>query len=72
MYRTGQSFGFGHVEKVLLGHSDERVTSRGHDRLSVFGIVDAEEALHLRPLARALQARGSLVPTEHGGLATRR
>ena len=68
VYRTGQSFGYGHVEKVLLGQSDERVTSRGHDRLSVFGIVDAEEALHLRPLARALQARGSLVPTEHGGL----
>jgi ATP-dependent DNA helicase RecQ len=35
----------------------------------VFGIVDGEEAHLLRPLARALQARGSLVPTEHGGLA---
>jgi ATP-dependent DNA helicase RecQ len=68
VYRTGQSFGFGHVEKVLLGMSDERVTSRGHDRLSVFGIVSSEEAHHLRPLARALQARGSLAPTEHGGL----
>ena len=69
VYRTGQSFGFGHVEKVLLGMTDERITSRGHDRLSVFGIVSSEEAHHLRPLARALQARGSLVSTEHGGLA---
>ena len=68
VYRTGQSFGFGHVEKVLLGMTDERITSRGHDRLSVFGIVSSEEAHHLRPLARALQARGSLAPTEHGGL----
>jgi ATP-dependent DNA helicase RecQ len=68
VYRTGQSFGFGHVEKVLLGMTDERVTSRGHDRLSVFGIVSGEEAHQLRPLARALQARGSLTPTEHGGL----
>jgi ATP-dependent DNA helicase RecQ len=68
VYRTGQSFGFGHIEKVLLGQSDERVLSRGHDRLSVFGIVDGEESHHLRPLARALQARGSLTPTEHGGL----
>ncbi len=68
VYRTGQSFGFGHIEKVLLGQSDERVTARGHDRLSVFGIVDTEEAHHLRPLSRALQARGSLLPTEHGGL----
>ncbi len=69
VYRTGQSFGFGHIEKVLTGASDERVISRGHDQLSVFGIIAAEEAYLLRPLARALQARGSLVPTEHGGLA---
>jgi ATP-dependent DNA helicase RecQ len=69
VYRTGQSFGFGHIEKVLTGASDERVISRGHDQLSVFGIVSSEEAYLLRPLARALQARGSLVPTEHGGLA---
>jgi ATP-dependent DNA helicase RecQ len=69
VYRTGQSFGFGHIEKVLTGTSDERVIQRGHDQLSVFGIVASEEAYLLRPLARALQARGSLVSTEHGGLA---
>jgi len=69
VYRTGQSYGFGHIEKVLLGQSDERVAGRGHDRLSVFGIVESDEAQLLRPLVRALQARGSLVPTEHGGLA---
>lgn len=68
VYRTGQSFGLGHVEKVLTGAVDERVISRGHDRLSVFGIVGTEEAHLLKPLARALQARGALVPTEHGGL----
>jgi ATP-dependent DNA helicase RecQ len=69
VYRTGQSYGLGHIEKVLLGHDDERVRQRGHDRLTVFGIVGADEAPLLKPLARALQARGSLVPTEHGGLA---
>jgi ATP-dependent DNA helicase RecQ len=68
-YRTGQSFGLGHLEKVLTGIADERVTARGHDRLSVFGIATADEAALLKPLARALQARGSLVATEHGGLA---
>jgi ATP-dependent DNA helicase RecQ len=67
--RTGQSFGFGYLEKVLTGAHDDRIVQRGHDRLSVFGIVDSEEAALLRPLSRALQARGSLVPTEHGGLA---
>jgi ATP-dependent DNA helicase RecQ len=68
VYRTGQSFGLGHVQKVLTGASDERVLQRGHESLSVFGIVDAEEARLLQPLARSLQARGSLVATEHGGL----
>ena len=69
VYRTGQSFGLGHLEKVLTGQTDERVQARGHDRLSVFGIVGSEEAHLLKPLARALQARGALVATEHGGLA---
>jgi ATP-dependent DNA helicase RecQ len=69
VYRTGQAFGLGHIEKVLTGASDERIAQRGHDRLSVFGILAPGEAHLLRPVARALQARGSLVPTEHGGLA---
>lgn len=69
VYRTGQSFGMGHLQKVLIGVEDERVRQRGHDRLSVFGIVEADEAPLLQPLARALQARGELVATEHGGLA---
>jgi ATP-dependent DNA helicase RecQ len=69
VYRTGQSFGYGHIEKVLAGASDERIVQRGHDRLSVFGIVSEEEAHLLRPVVRALQARGSLIATEHGGLA---
>ncbi|MGN3974488.1 DNA helicase RecQ [Tsuneonella sp. SYSU-LHT278] len=67
-YRTGQSFGFGYLQKVLTGIEDERVVQRGHDGLSVFGIVSSDEARLLPPLARALQARGSLVATEHGGL----
>jgi ATP-dependent DNA helicase RecQ len=68
VYRTGQSFGLGHVEKVLTGASDDRVMQRGHDRLSVFGIVTDDEARLIRPVSRALQARGALVQTEHGGL----
>lgn len=69
VYRTGQSFGLGHLEKVLTGVSDDRIIQRGHDKLSVFGIMDAAEAALLRGVARALQARGTLVATEHGGLA---
>jgi ATP-dependent DNA helicase RecQ len=55
VYRTGQSFGAGHIEAVLCGRSDERIASRGHDKLSVFGIVAGEEArLMLGPAARAM------------------
>ncbi|HWU03141.1 MAG TPA: RQC domain-containing protein, partial [Novosphingobium sp.] len=68
VYRTGQLFGFGHVANVLTGADDEKVRARGHDALSVFGIVGAQEAPLLRPLVRALQARGALEATEHGGL----
>jgi ATP-dependent DNA helicase RecQ len=68
VYRTGQSFGLGHVVKVLTGDADARVTARAHDRLSVFGIVGDSEAAMLRPLARTLLATGALEETEHGGL----
>jgi len=68
VYRTGQSFGIGHLEKVLTGAADDRIAARGHDRLSVFGIVAGEEARLLRPLARTLVARGVLAANEHGGL----
>jgi len=69
VYRTGQSFGIAHLESVLTGRADDKVRDRGHDSLSVFGIVDPHEARLIRPLARALSARGALVATEHGGLA---
>ena len=68
VYRTGQSFGIGHVEAVLTGRSDERIVSRGHDKLSVFGIVVGEEARLIKPLVRSLMAREALATTEHGGL----
>ncbi|MFZ1737469.1 DNA helicase RecQ [Sphingorhabdus sp.] len=68
VYRTGQSFGVGHLEKVLTGRSDERIEARGHDNLSVFGIVSGDEARLIKPVARALQAQGHLTANEHGGL----
>ena len=67
-YRTGQMFGMGHLEKVLTGSKDDRITQLGHDQLSVFGIVSKAEAAMLKPLSRALQARGAMVANEHGGL----
>ena len=68
VYRTGQSFGIGHVEKVLLGRDDDRVRQRGHDALSVFGILADDDASLLRPTMRSLMAYEMLETTEHGGL----
>ncbi|WP_336978365.1 DNA helicase RecQ [Altererythrobacter fulvus] len=67
-YRTGQSFGLGHLEAVLLGQENEKVIQRGHHALSVFGIVEGEETALIKPVARALLVRGALETTEHGGL----
>lgn len=68
VYRTGQNFGLAHLEAVLTGAENDKVRARGHDQLSVFGIVPADEALLLRPVSRALLLRGALDATEHGGL----
>jgi ATP-dependent DNA helicase RecQ len=67
-YRTGQRFGAGHLEKVLAGATDERIERLGHAALSVFGIADAIDLKLIKPVTRALQARGALIADEHGGL----
>lgn len=69
VYRTGQSFGIGHIEKVLQGRDDDRIRQRGHDALSVFGILKDDEAPLLRPVMRHCTAYEMLISTEHGGLA---
>jgi len=68
VHRTGQSFGLGHLEAVLTGKSNDRIVQRGHDRLSVFGIVEGEETALLKPVARALLVHEALETNEHGGL----
>ncbi|MBN2970502.1 DNA helicase RecQ [Roseomonas aeriglobus] len=68
VFRTGQMFGVGYVEDILLGRSSERSLMNGHENLSVFGIVAGEEAALIRPVARALQARDALRANPHGGL----
>ncbi len=68
VYRTGQSYGLGHLEAVLTGKSNERIVARGHDALSVFGIVAGEETALIKPVARALMVRDALETNEHGGL----
>ncbi len=68
VYRTGQSFGVGHLENILTGRADERAVKLGHDKLSVFGIISGEEATLIKPVARSLLLKDALRNNEHGGL----
>jgi len=68
VFRTGMMFGTGYIESILLGQSSERSLTNGHETLSVFGIVDGEEAALIKPVARALLLRDALRANDHGGL----
>ena len=68
VFRTGQMFGTGYVESVLTGQSSERSLMNGHEALSVWGIVDGEEAALLKPVGRALLLKDALRANPHGGL----
>lgn len=39
IYRVGQRFGLAHVTDVLAGSQTATITSRGHDRLSTYGLL---------------------------------
>jgi ATP-dependent DNA helicase RecQ len=68
-FRTEMRFGVGHLADVLSGNDNEKVRSFGHDRLSVFGIANAEELALIRPVSRALIARDALRADAYGGLS---
>jgi ATP-dependent DNA helicase RecQ len=68
VFRTGQMFGVGYIESILLGQSTERSMTNGHEALSVYGIVDGEETALLKPVSRALLLRDALRTNDHGGL----
>ena len=60
--------GMARSEAVLTGTPNDKIRERGHDRISVHGIVAGEEVALLRPVSRALLVRDALETTEHGGL----
>ena len=68
-FRTEMRFGVAHLAAVLGGNDNEKVRQFGHHRLSVFGIMDAEELALVRPVARSLQARDALRADDYGGLS---
>jgi ATP-dependent DNA helicase RecQ len=68
VFRTGQMFGAGYIEQVLLGQSTERSLMNGHEQLSVWGIVEGDEVRLVKPVGRALLLRDALRTNHHGGL----
>ena len=60
VYRTGQRFGAMHVIDVLRGEATDKVTDRGHDRLSTFGIGRERSDREWRAIARQCIALGLL------------
>jgi ATP-dependent DNA helicase RecQ len=68
-FRTEMRFGVGHLTDVLAGRETEKVLNFGHQRLSVFGIADADELALVKPVARALLARDALRADDFGGLS---
>jgi len=58
--RTGQRWGVGHITSVLRGEAGEQVATRGHDRLSVFGLLNAMAAVEIRNCIDQLTQGGYL------------
>ena len=58
--RTGERFGIAHVINVLLGSKAARIRELGHDKLSVYGIVNDYDRNELRDIASGLVERGFL------------
>ena len=69
--RTGERFGIGYVNRVLLGSRDKRIGKFGHDQLSVYNIVDDYDRNGLRSIAEMLVERG-LLAKEEGSLGVMR
>ncbi len=60
VYRTGESFGAGHVIDVLLGRDNDKIRRFGHHALSTFGIGTELSAEEWRSVLRQLVAAGLL------------
>ena len=58
--RVGQRFGATHVASVLRGHASDQVVSRGHERLSTFGLLPDASVTEVRGYIEQLTGAGLL------------
>lgn len=70
VYRTDQRFGMMYLIDVLLGKTNDRMTSFGHDKISTFGIGEEYNKSQWQSIFRQLIAQNLLQVdvTGHGGL----
>jgi ATP-dependent DNA helicase RecQ len=70
VWRTGQRFGVNYLIDILLGISNARVESFGHDKVSTFGIGAEHSKADWQSIFRQLVAQNLLVVdvAERGGL----
>jgi ATP-dependent DNA helicase RecQ len=70
IYRTGQSFGVGHLVDVLTGKATDKVKNFRHDQLPTFGVGDDLEPARWQSVFRQLLAGGHVLVDHatHGGL----
>jgi ATP-dependent DNA helicase RecQ len=64
--QRGQRFGAAQIIDILRGARNERVLSRGHDTLSVYGIGKQRSVEDWRGVARALLHQGLIEETQDG------
>jgi ATP-dependent DNA helicase RecQ len=64
--QRGQRFGAAQIIDILRGARNERVLSRGHDSLSVYGIGKQGSLEQWRNVARALLHQGLIEETQDG------
>ena len=61
VYRTGQSFGAGHVIDVLTGKKTDKVVRKGHHEIPAFGVGKEHDARTWQSVIRQITASGLLV-----------
>ena len=61
-----ERFGAAHIIEILRGSRSERVLSRNHDELSVYGIGKTRSLAEWRTLTRTLVHQGLLAETQDG------
>ena len=64
--QRGERFGAAYVIDILRGSRSERIISRGHDSLSVYGLGKQRSLDEWRALARSLLHQGMIAETQDG------